>query len=206
MLCTCLLMRAPIHHVLYLFVGHTTLPAVLLDCGPFYCSSSVCVSSSLWFFFFFLMIRRPPRSTLFPYTTLFRSSACAPTSACSSQSCTVCTPSCSSGRGRSRHVWRRASSRQSSLRAGRGRVRSSCGRPRATHVGSRPHDVATRRGSISGRCAAGLPAASTPTTSTRRGCSWGRSPPERREESQVQAARGRPSGPVTLTGLVQYRS
>src|SRR5438105_9588543 len=31
-----------------------------------------------WFshlFFFFLMIRRPPRSTLFPYTTLFRSRA-----------------------------------------------------------------------------------------------------------------------------------
>src|SRR2546422_7736226 len=28
---------------------------------------------SLPFFFFFLMIRRPPRSTLFPYTTLFRS-------------------------------------------------------------------------------------------------------------------------------------
>src|SRR5438477_1680980 len=27
------------------------------------------------FFFFFLMIRRPPRSTLFPYTTLFRSHA-----------------------------------------------------------------------------------------------------------------------------------
>src|SRR2546430_16309986 len=27
------------------------------------------------FFFFFLMIRRPPRSTLFPYTTLFRSRA-----------------------------------------------------------------------------------------------------------------------------------
>src|SRR5258707_7079991 len=27
----------------------------------------------LRFFFFFLMIRRPPRSTLFPYTTLFRS-------------------------------------------------------------------------------------------------------------------------------------
>src|SRR3989304_9215281 len=26
-------------------------------------------------FFFFLMIRRPPRSTLFPYTTLFRSKA-----------------------------------------------------------------------------------------------------------------------------------
>src|SRR3989440_3000351 len=29
--------------------------------------------SSLVIFFFFLMIRRPPRSTLFPYTTLFRS-------------------------------------------------------------------------------------------------------------------------------------
>src|SRR5215475_14830122 len=28
-----------------------------------------------FFFFFFLMIRRPPRSTLFPYTTLFRSGA-----------------------------------------------------------------------------------------------------------------------------------
>src|SRR2546429_6484276 len=32
------------------------------------------LSSTLYyFFFFFLMIRRPPRSTLFPYTTLFRS-------------------------------------------------------------------------------------------------------------------------------------
>src|SRR6478752_9670549 len=29
----------------------------------------------IFFFFFFLMIRRPPRSTLFPYTTLFRSRA-----------------------------------------------------------------------------------------------------------------------------------
>src|SRR5438876_10874244 len=29
--------------------------------------------SSIFVFFFFLMIRRPPRSTLFPYTTLFRS-------------------------------------------------------------------------------------------------------------------------------------
>src|SRR6266446_9277486 len=28
------------------------------------------------FLFFFLMIRRPPRSTLFPYTTLFRSLPC----------------------------------------------------------------------------------------------------------------------------------
>src|SRR6266513_5422373 len=32
-------------------------------------------SVSSFTFFFFLMIRRPPRSTLFPYTTLFRSAA-----------------------------------------------------------------------------------------------------------------------------------
>src|SRR6266516_3598310 len=32
--------------------------------------------SSMYYFFFFLMIRRPPRSTLFPYTTLFRSRRC----------------------------------------------------------------------------------------------------------------------------------
>src|SRR5947208_16684326 len=31
--------------------------------------------SLLFYLFFFLMIRRPPRSTLFPYTTLFRSEA-----------------------------------------------------------------------------------------------------------------------------------
>src|SRR5215510_3494675 len=43
-------------------------------------SHSLCVGVSelcdyrekCFFFFFFLMIRRPPRSTLFPYTTLFR--------------------------------------------------------------------------------------------------------------------------------------
>src|SRR5687767_15719249 len=34
---------------------------------------STCASIFFVFFFFFLMIRRPPRSTLFPYTTLFRS-------------------------------------------------------------------------------------------------------------------------------------
>src|SRR5438067_11362051 len=35
---------------------------------PSYCFLSI---------FFFIMIRRPPRSTLFPYTTLFRSCECA---------------------------------------------------------------------------------------------------------------------------------
>src|SRR3972149_10537068 len=38
----------------------------------------VCGSHFVFFFFFFLMIRRPPRSTLFPYTTLFRSPLQAP--------------------------------------------------------------------------------------------------------------------------------
>src|SRR2546430_11946027 len=33
----------------------------------------MCQESRVFAFFFFLMIRRPPRSTLFPYTTLFRS-------------------------------------------------------------------------------------------------------------------------------------
>src|SRR5438094_4961699 len=37
---------------------------------------SLFVCLSFFFFFFFLMIRRPPRSTLFPYTTLFRSHSC----------------------------------------------------------------------------------------------------------------------------------
>src|SRR5205085_10487587 len=38
------------------------------------CSARICYFVLLcYFFFFFLMIRRPPRSTLFPYTTLFRS-------------------------------------------------------------------------------------------------------------------------------------
>src|SRR5256885_9794554 len=37
----------------------------------FVCLFDFCMFFS--FFFFFLMIRRPPRSTLFPYTTLFRS-------------------------------------------------------------------------------------------------------------------------------------
>src|SRR6266536_1847436 len=37
---------------------------------PFFCCN---LFPSTSFLFFFLMIRRPPRSTLFPYTTLFRS-------------------------------------------------------------------------------------------------------------------------------------
>src|SRR3712207_9093290 len=37
--------------------------------------SCQCHISYILLIFFFLMIRRPPRSTLFPYTTLFRSPA-----------------------------------------------------------------------------------------------------------------------------------
>src|SRR5258707_9687487 len=40
------------------------------------CFSYFLPSPHFLFFFFFLMIRRPPRSTLFPYTTLFRSGVC----------------------------------------------------------------------------------------------------------------------------------
>src|SRR5438045_6114572 len=40
---------------------------------PFYRFLFLVSDLLLIFFFFFLMIRRPPRSTLFPYTTLFRS-------------------------------------------------------------------------------------------------------------------------------------
>src|SRR6266705_6356840 len=36
-------------------------------------TSSIFIYLMFYVFFFFLMIRRPPRSTLFPYTTLFRS-------------------------------------------------------------------------------------------------------------------------------------
>src|SRR5215469_18395956 len=57
---------------------------------------SFCVSFNiLVLLFFFLMIRRPPRSTLFPYTTLFRSTA--PTGPCAS-----CGPGWRSGGGRRR--------------------------------------------------------------------------------------------------------
>src|SRR4051812_49571381 len=45
------------------------------SCCPFALSPASLFSMLCLFFFFFLMIRRPPRSTLFPYTTLFRSDA-----------------------------------------------------------------------------------------------------------------------------------
>src|SRR5690242_21885555 len=50
-------------------VSHAHTPVHILHTLFFYSHTSI----FLCFFFFFLMIRRPPRSTLFPYTTLFRS-------------------------------------------------------------------------------------------------------------------------------------
>src|SRR2546421_13014232 len=48
---------------------------LMLYISMFFCVFWYSYGSSLFFvlLFFFLMIRRPPRSTLFPYTTLFRS-------------------------------------------------------------------------------------------------------------------------------------
>src|SRR4030066_1115406 len=64
-------------------------------------SLTLCCPSS---FFFFLMIRRPPRSTLFPYTTLFRSLRC--------QRCKKGLPSSDSHPG-----WRRSEEHTSELQS-----------------------------------------------------------------------------------------
>src|SRR5256885_13956406 len=67
---------------MYIFIQHTCHLLFCIISTSNY-SSFLCLTlfffffysylHSLFFFFFFLMIRRPPRSTLFPYTTLFRS-------------------------------------------------------------------------------------------------------------------------------------
>src|SRR3712207_9217056 len=62
-------------------------------------------------FFFFLRIRRPPRSTLFPYTTLFRSRS--PPARCCGERCPATAgrgrcwspPRCCSGCGTSSRRW-----------------------------------------------------------------------------------------------------
>src|SRR6202790_5840454 len=56
-------------------------------------------------FFFFLMIRRPPRSTLFPYTTLFRSRA---------RTCSCNKPSILASKSRSTHLDRKSTRLNSS--------------------------------------------------------------------------------------------
>src|SRR2546422_4032520 len=79
-----------------------------------------------FFFFFFLMIRRPPRSTLFPYTTLFRSA--------SSERC-PCRP-----RPRGGAVCRRSAATCSSART-RGSPRSRRSEEHTSELQSRLHLV-----------------------------------------------------------------
>src|SRR5947199_7823419 len=56
-------------------------------------------------FFFFLMIRPPPRSTLFPYTTLFRSPAIRPSSRKKESALSMDPPaSCSPANGSEEHT------------------------------------------------------------------------------------------------------
>ena len=59
-------------------------------------------------FFFFLMIRRPPRSTLFPYTTLFRSVISGNTNICNGNSTLI-----NAGAGYSSYLWSNSNTTQS---------------------------------------------------------------------------------------------
>src|SRR5260221_6282737 len=68
--CQCMSTQTTPFYIMSIFIYAS--PAVASCVGSsmlLLCSILHCLS----FFFFFLMIRRPPRSTLFPYTTLFRS-------------------------------------------------------------------------------------------------------------------------------------
>src|SRR6201999_4174598 len=57
-----------------LAAGRQTNEAVATNAGRSRSTEPILhFATKCWFSFFFLMIRRPPRSTLFPYTTLFRS-------------------------------------------------------------------------------------------------------------------------------------
>src|SRR5260370_41101418 len=58
--------------ILRTYVSRSRLTSFFLYRSSFLVRAAA-VFPLLFFFFFFLMIRRPPRSTLFPYTTLFRS-------------------------------------------------------------------------------------------------------------------------------------
>src|SRR5258708_14013962 len=53
----------------------------------YFCASTRYSFAMFFLFFFFLMIRRPPRSTLFPYTTLFRSQTVHPFRARGADAC-----------------------------------------------------------------------------------------------------------------------
>src|SRR5258706_14503294 len=57
----------------------TSFPAAGTATAGDNCTASITPAASPLGAEFFLMIRRPPRSTLFPYTTLFRSATCVQT-------------------------------------------------------------------------------------------------------------------------------
>src|SRR5260221_462311 len=65
-------------HYVALGVCNTVADIVCVAVVTTSLSDKKCEFSLAIICFFFLMIRRPPRSTLFPYTTLFRSSTLAP--------------------------------------------------------------------------------------------------------------------------------
>src|ERR1044072_963646 len=56
--------------ICFLLCGRHALSVACLVCLA---QKALAIAVSFNFYLFFLMIRRPPRSTLFPYTTLFRS-------------------------------------------------------------------------------------------------------------------------------------
>src|SRR6266487_5232428 len=64
----------------------------LISSDVFFFFSLITCVVLLCSFFFFLMIRRPPRSTLFPYTTLFRSRPCVPPARVGSSTCRAARP------------------------------------------------------------------------------------------------------------------
>src|SRR3954449_13618511 len=79
LVCRLLLEKKTLHLCLCFFVCYlrffcVALLSLFLSFFRFSCVYLVISSVGVSFFYtFFLMIRRPPRSTLFPYTTLFRS-------------------------------------------------------------------------------------------------------------------------------------
>src|SRR5215467_16263162 len=59
--------------ITFLKASHSFRNRLMVICKNAYLFATMIMTSVCSPFVFFLMIRRPPRSTLFPYTTLFRS-------------------------------------------------------------------------------------------------------------------------------------
>src|SRR5262249_62236606 len=74
---------------------------------------AICPTPLLLFFSFFSLIRRPPRSTLFPYTTLFRSGAHASSRGCPRAGAAWDDTSVATGGWDGADTWRRHRSRLS---------------------------------------------------------------------------------------------